>query len=70
VAAFDARSFEVEVEASAFAETWGASPTPVCHFLRGVMAGIGAVVYGAARAKETACLATGAKACRFVCEHD
>ncbi len=70
VVAFDESRFEVEIEGSAFAEMWGKSEKPVCHFLRGVLSGVGTVVYGTGRAKETQCLAAGAATCRFVCEHD
>ena len=70
VTAFDAGGFEVEIEGSAFAETWGRSEKPVCHFLGGVLAGVGTVVYGSGKAVETECLAAGAKSCRFACLHD
>lgn len=65
VARFGDDGFEVVVEGSAFAEAHGASEGPVCHFVRGVLRGIGTVVYGAAAAVERSCAAAGGSDCRF-----
>ncbi len=56
----------VEVEGSPFAEAYGRSSRPVCHLLRGVLAGLGRTVFGAeAETEETACAARGDPRCRF-----
>jgi predicted hydrocarbon binding protein len=57
--------FEIAIESSPYAEAYGASPKPVCHFLTGVAQGIGEAVYGAASALEIACASAGARECRF-----
>ncbi|MEK7468663.1 MAG: V4R domain-containing protein [Planctomycetota bacterium] len=57
--------FEMAIESSPYAEAYGPSPHPVCHFLAGVAQGIGEAVYGAAAAEEIACASAGAPACRF-----
>ncbi|KAF0242364.1 MAG: 4-vinyl reductase [Planctomycetota bacterium] len=57
--------FEIAIEASPYAEAYGPSQKPVCHFLAGVARGIGEAVYGAAVAAEVACASAGAPACRF-----
>lgn len=56
----------VEVHASPFAEAYGQSPRPVCHFIRGVLAGLAdTVIGGAFVARETSCRARGDARCRF-----
>ncbi|MBI3097247.1 MAG: hypothetical protein HYY93_03225 [Planctomycetes bacterium] len=67
VTRFDAASFEVEVAGSPFAEAYGPSDRPVCHFTRGVIAGLGDTLFGAAECREEECAAAGAAECRFVC---
>lgn len=58
--------FEIAIAESPYAEAYGPSTVPVCHFLAGVVKGIGEAVYGAAGAVETACASAGARECRFV----
>jgi len=56
----------VTVTGSPFAEAYGAARAPVCHLTRGVLEALAsAVLTGRPRVTETACLATGAAACRF-----
>lgn len=62
---FDTSGFDVHVDASAFAEAFGKADAPVCHFIRGVLAGIGTTLMGAATARETECVSAGGKTCRF-----
>ena len=57
---------EVRVTGSAFAEAYGSSSRPVCHLIRGVVAGMGSVLLGrSCRALEPACEAMGDACCRF-----
>jgi predicted hydrocarbon binding protein len=56
----------IEVSSSPFAGAYGASSRPVCHFTRGVIAGIGKVIFGQMEVIEQRCLATGADSCRFL----
>jgi predicted hydrocarbon binding protein len=60
-------ALEVEVTGSPFAEAYGPSAGPVCHFTRGVIAGLGDTLFGEASCEEISCSAAGATACRFVC---
>lgn len=69
VTQFEGSRFEVEVQGSPFAEAYGTSPRPVCHFSRGVIAGLGETLFGRARCEEAECAAAGSSLCRFVC-HD
>lgn len=56
----------IEVADSPFAAAYGPAEQPVCHLLRGVMAGLGAgVLGGEVVSLETACVATGDPRCRF-----
>ncbi len=56
----------VEVRSSPFAEAYGRSDAPVCHFIRGVLAGVAAGVLAPGLAsRETECAACGAPRCRF-----
>ncbi|MEW6376949.1 MAG: 4-vinyl reductase [Thermodesulfobacteriota bacterium] len=51
---------------SPFAEAYGASSSPVCHFIRGVLSGMASVVFDREiEATELACLAKGDECCRF-----
>lgn len=53
-------------ENSPFADAYGESDHPVCHFLTGALTGLGRVVLGAAAVgEETACSAMGAERCEF-----
>lgn len=65
VEAFAEGSFSVVVESSPYAEAYGKAAEPVCHFLAGVMRGVGEALWGSAAAVETGCLARGANSCRF-----
>lgn len=67
VTSFGPREFDVEVDASPFAREYGSSCEAVCHFTRGVIAGLGDTLFGSADCREVECAATGAKRCRFVC---
>lgn len=65
-----AREMIVEVAESPFAEAYRAlrasSPGGVCHFIRGVLAGLGAGLFGGEVVSlETACQARGDPICRF-----
>jgi len=56
----------VVVRRSAIAEAYGHAPVGVCHFIRGALEALApAALDRSARVRETACLATGAPACRF-----
>ncbi len=53
-------------EFSPFAEEYGESDHPVCHFLTGALTGLGRTLLGAdAVGEETACSAMGAPRCEF-----
>ena len=61
-----AREIVVSVGRSPFAEAYGPASRPVCHLIRGVVAGLAEGSFGApAQAREVECLAMGAKTCRF-----
>lgn len=56
----------VSVRHSPFAEAYGPAPGPVCHLTRGVLERLAeAALGGPVAARETACAAAGAPACRF-----
>lgn len=57
----------IEVENSPFAEVYGRpAASGVCHFTRGVLAGLGcAILGGEVEARETSCIACGDSCCRF-----
>ena len=60
------KNLVVNVYHSPFAEAYGPSSSPVCHFIRGVLSGIASVVFGqAVKSTESACLARGDSCCRF-----
>jgi hypothetical protein len=60
------RKFSVRVYHSPFAEAYGPSPKPVCHFIRGVLTGMASVVFGnEAEVKEWPCMAMGNEYCGF-----
>jgi predicted hydrocarbon binding protein len=60
----------VEVENSAFAEAYAQdelSSLPVCHMIRGVLAGMAAGIFGGdVDSEEATCVAKGDSVCRFV----
>ncbi|MFQ6016192.1 MAG: V4R domain-containing protein [Anaerolineae bacterium] len=56
----------IEVQNSPFAEAYGPSDSGVCHMIRGVMAGMGAGIFGGdVQSEETRCVAKGDLVCRF-----
>ncbi|MGD2253598.1 MAG: XylR N-terminal domain-containing protein [Anaerolineales bacterium] len=63
----EAHRLSVEVDNSPFAEAYGqGAQGGVCHFIRGVLGGLGAGVFGVeVFAQETLCLAKGDGKCRF-----
>jgi predicted hydrocarbon binding protein len=59
-------SFLVEVTNGPIASAYGPAKDPVCHLLRGVMAGLGEVVFGEETvATEAHCSASGPGPCEF-----
>ena len=56
----------IEVGDSPFAAAYGPAESPVCHLIRGVMAGMGRGIFnGDVSSLETACVAKGDTLCRF-----
>lgn len=56
----------IEVTDSPFAAAYGPAQSGVCHLIRGVMAGMGAGIFGAeVTSLETRCAARGEAQCRF-----
>jgi len=56
----------VKVYHSPFAEGYGPSSKPVCHMIRGVLGGMGSLVFKKEiESKEVSCLAKGDEYCRF-----
>lgn len=56
----------IKVFHSAFAEAYGASKSGVCHFIRGVMAGLASTIFQiTVISKESSCLSKGDPFCRF-----
>jgi predicted hydrocarbon binding protein len=61
-----ATELAVSVRRSPVAESYGPSPAPVCHLIRGVLESLATATFGRpATAVETACIAMGAPVCRF-----
>ena len=57
----------VSVHHSAVAEAYGPASAPVCHLIGGVLESLAAATFGRpSTVVETACVAMGASACRFV----
>lgn len=62
----------MEVQDSPFAEAYvrdepSTAQLPVCHMIRGVLAGMAAVIFGGdVASEETECVAKGDRVCRFV----
>ncbi|MCC6740249.1 MAG: 4-vinyl reductase [Planctomycetia bacterium] len=65
VESFADGAFTVVVESSPYAEAYGKAAAPVCHFLAGVMKGVGEALWGNASATENACAAHAAGTCQF-----
>jgi predicted hydrocarbon binding protein len=62
-----ATELAVSVRHSPVAEAYGPSVVPVCHLIRGVLEALAVTTFGQPRTVvETACVAMGAPACRFV----
>ena len=56
----------IEVGDSPFAAAYGQAESGVCHLIRGVMAGLGAGIFGGeVSSVETTCAAKGDARCRF-----
>jgi predicted hydrocarbon binding protein len=63
------KHLSVEVKESPFAQAYGPSSQSVCHLIRGVLAGMASVLFGAdCPAEEIECRARGHESCRFVIE--
>jgi len=61
-----AKYLSVSVKNSPFAQAYGASSNGVCHLIRGVLAGLAAVLFAAdCTADEMECQARGDACCRF-----
>ena len=59
----------VAVKDSPFAEAYGQSSRSECHLIKGVLAGMASVLFGAdCSAEEEECRARGDESCRFVIE--
>ncbi len=62
-----ATELAVSVRHSPVADAYGPSAVPVCHLIRGVLESLAGSIFGRSRmVVETACVAMGAPACRFV----
>jgi predicted hydrocarbon binding protein len=62
----DQKKMIVKVFHSPFAEAYGPSPSGVCHFIRGVLAGMALTVFQQTIiSKELSCIAKGDPFCRF-----
>lgn len=60
---------QVAVAHSPFAESYGKSSRGVCHLIRGVLAGMAAILFGKdSSSHEIECLAKGDEKCLFVIE--
>ncbi|MEE8449916.1 MAG: V4R domain-containing protein [Thermodesulfobacteriota bacterium] len=61
------RMLEINVHNSPYAQAYGPSQRPVCHVIRGVLAGLAQGIFERpVQAGETGCLATGNNCCRFL----
>ncbi len=62
----DKKNLQVAVHNSPYAQGHGPSELPVCHFIRGVLAGLAEGVFGGpVESRETSCLAVNPGPCRF-----
>ena len=60
------KSLSVTVHHSPFAEAYGVSNRPVCHFIRGVLSGMATIVFKEeCEITETYCLSKGDSFCKF-----
>lgn len=60
------KELEVAVYNSPFASAHGPSAVPVCHFIRGVLAGVGEEIFQSrVDSSEKTCMAIGGSNCRF-----
>ncbi|MBM4339965.1 MAG: hypothetical protein FJ110_10500 [Deltaproteobacteria bacterium] len=60
------QSLSVKVYHSPFAEAYGVSIKPVCHFICGVLSGMVSVIFGKeSELNETLCFAKGDSFCKF-----
>ncbi len=60
------KRIDAKVFHSPFAEAYGSSASPVCHLIRGVLAGMASILFRKQfEGKEVLCLAKGDKYCRF-----
>jgi predicted hydrocarbon binding protein len=60
------RILAVKVHHSPFAEVYGTSTSPVCHFTRGVLGGMAATIFSReVESRESECFAKGDECCRF-----
>lgn len=58
---------QVNVHNSPYAQAYGAGKGPVCHVIRGVLAGLAQGIFNkTVQAEETGCLAAGKDFCRFL----
>jgi len=62
----DKKALSIRVYHSPFAEAYGVSTKPVCHFIRGVLSGMATAVFKEeCEITETLCLAKGNPFCKF-----
>jgi len=60
------KHIDTKVFDSPFAEAYRSSASPVCHLIRGVLAGMASIVFGRElEGREVLCLAKGDRYCRF-----
>jgi predicted hydrocarbon binding protein len=63
------KCLHVSVAHSPFAESYGPSPHGVCHLIRGILAGMAALIFETeCTSEETQCRAKGDQSCLFVVE--
>ncbi len=56
----------VKVYHSPYAEAYGSSSSPICHFILGVLGGMASIIFGREiQAEEIACFSKGDRFCRF-----
>ncbi len=62
----NSKAFVFSVKNSPFVASYGKSSSPVCHILRGVLAGLGESMFvEAMEAEESSCAAMGSGECVF-----
>ncbi|MBI4244764.1 MAG: XylR N-terminal domain-containing protein [Planctomycetes bacterium] len=58
--------FELTVKSSVYAQAYGQSTAPVCHFISGVFGGVSSIIcHEKPKVKEIQCSSSGAQLCRF-----